>query len=310
MAISKLFLNEANRLRSGWRLALFIAAFIAVFFLFSVVARVAIVVAEGLHLSSNAYVENVIFRVIFLSAAVLAGWSCNYWLEGLPWRALGLSLHTGWSKDFLVGSLVGAGSLLLAALIAFAAGGLRFALSSSALLFPIARTLIGTAALFIVAALAEEATFRGYPLQTLTRAKLLLFGICLTSVPFAIIHWQNPGATVFSTLNTAIAGVWLAAAYLKTRSLWFPLGVHWAWNWAQGSVLGVAVSGLNLTGHTLFRAVDKGPAWLTGGSYGLEGGAVSTLVLVVSTLFILRTKLVSATPDLKQLTSEENPVRR
>lgn len=176
-------------------------------------------------------------------------------------------------------------------------------------MYPVARALLSTAVLFIVAALAEEAAFRGYPLQTLTRARLLWFGVLLTSVPFAIIHWHNPGATIFSTLNTALAGVWLAAAYLKTRSLWFPLGVHWAWNWVQGSIFGLAVSGLNLSSHSVLRAVDQGPPWLTGGSYGIEGGAACTIALLVSTVFIWRTRLVSATLELKQLTSAENPVQ-
>ena len=310
MAFSALFINDAGRLRSGWRLGIFVAAFVALWLLLTSVARIVFVIEELLHFGSHPFLEEIIFRVVFLLSAVLAGWICNYWLEGLPWRALGLSFHSGWWRDLLVGSLIGGASLTIAALVGFAAGGLRFEFSGRAMLYPVARALVGTAVLFIVAALAEEAAFRGYPLQTLARAKLLWFGVFLTSVPFAIIHWHNPSATIFSTLNTAIAGVWLAAAYLKTRSLWFPLGVHWAWNWAQGSVFGLAVSGLSLSGHPVLRAVDQGPSWLTGGSYGIEGGAACTLVLLLSTLFIWRTRLVAATPELKQLTSNENPVRR
>jgi membrane protease YdiL (CAAX protease family) len=128
-------------------------------------------------------------------------------------------------------------------------------------------------------------------------------------VPFALLHWQNPGATVVSTANTALAGVWLAVAYLRTRSLWFPLGIHWSWNLVQGPVLGLAVSGQNFSSHTLLHATDLGPAWLTGGRYGIEGGVACTIALLLSTGFILWTRLVSATPELKQMTSEENPVR-
>ena len=310
MAFSALFINDAGRLRSGWRLGIFVAAFVALLLLLTSVARIVFVIEELLHFGSHPYLEDLIFRVGFLMAALLAGWICNYWLEDLPWRALGLTFHPAWWRDLLVGSLIGAASLTVAALFAFAAGGLHFDFSGRAMLYPVARALLGTAVLFIVAALAEEAAFRSYPLQTLTRAKLLWFGIFLTSVPFAIAHWRNPGATIFSTLNTGLAGVWLAAAYLKTRSLWFPLGVHWAWNWAQGSIFGLAVSGLSLSGHPVLRAVDKGPQWLTGGSYGIEGGAACTLVLLLSTLFIWRTRLVAATPELKQMTSDENPVQR
>jgi len=208
----------------------------------------------------------------------------------------------------LMGSLIGLASLLLAALIAFAAGGLRFTFSGSNVLSSTFRALLASGVLFIVGALAEEAMFRGYPLQTLTRAKLAWLGILLTSLPFALVHLNNPNvAAGFTFINTALAGLWLALAYLKTRSLWFPLGVHWAWNWALNSVLGLPVSGLKLTSHPLFFGTDLGPAWLTGGSYGIEGGLACTVALVISILFIGRTRLVAATPVMLKLTSEENP---
>ena len=64
----------------------------------------------------------------------------------------------------------------------------------------------------------------------------------LTSVPFAFAHLSNPNVVPGVTFaNTALAGIWLAAAYLRTRSLWFPLGVHWAWNWALGAFFGLLV---------------------------------------------------------------------
>src|SRR4029078_3131049 len=100
---------------------------------------------------------------------------------------------------------------------------------------------------------------------------------------------------------TALAGVWLAIAYLRTRSLWLPLGVHWSWNWALGSVFGLPVCGITIVSQPLLRGKDIGPALLTGGSYGIEGGVACTVVLVLSTLFLWRTKLLSADPDLLKL---------
>ena len=177
-------------------------------------------------------------------------------------------------------------------------------------LIQVAQTLLVSGALFIIAALAEEALFRGYPLQTMTRVKLAWLGALLTSVPFALAHLRNPNiAAGFTFINTALAGVWLAMAYLRTRSLWFPLGVHWAWNWALGSLFGLPVSGIsNLAPHPLLKGTDLGPAWLTGGSYGIEGGVACTITLLVSTVFIWRTRLVSADAEMKTLTSQENPV--
>ncbi|HEY6121370.1 MAG TPA: type II CAAX endopeptidase family protein, partial [Pyrinomonadaceae bacterium] len=231
-------------------------------------------------------------------------------LEGLPWRAFGLSFHRSWFSDFLVGSAIGAASLVLASALATLGGGLSFSFSGKGLMFLIARALVTAAALFVLAALAEEALFRGYPLQTLSRAQLAWLGVLLTSVPFAAVHLWNPNVVKgFTFANTALAGIWLASAYLRTRSLWFPLGVHWAWNWMLDSVLGLPVSGITVSPHPLVHGTDLGPAWLTGGSYGIEGGAACTIVLLLSTAFVWRTRLVSAVPELLALTSAENPAR-
>jgi uncharacterized protein len=244
-----------------------------------------------------------------LSAALIAGYVCTRFLEGLPWRALGLTLHKRWTWDLVVGSAIGIGSLALAALIAIVGGGLKFALNTTHSPTRIAGTLVGSALLFTFAALAEEATFRGYPLQTFTRAKLAVVGVLLTSVPFALGHLWNPNVVPGVTFaNTALAGIWLAVAYLRTRSLWFPLGVHWAWNWALGSFFGLPVSGLRLVGATFLKPEDVGPAWLTGGSYGLEGGAACTVAMVMSIIITWKLPFVSPTPEMMKLTSEERPV--
>lgn len=307
----QLFINSAGRLRSGWRILVFTLVYIALLFLLSTVVRVAY--AVGFQLAPGrglgGYFEDLVFRLLLLIAALLAGFLCTRWLEGLPWRSLGLAFHRGWWRDFVVGSLIGVASLAFATVMATAAGGLRFAVTPRNMFLPVVQTLLQSAMLFIFAALAEEALFRGYPLQTLARAGLAWLAILLTSVPFAAVHLQNPNVVKgFTFINTALAGVWLAVAYLRTRSLWLPLGVHWAWNWALGSLFGLPVSGITtIAPNPLLRGSDLGPAWLTGGSYGIEGGVACTIALIVSTIFIWRMKFVSATPEMGRLTSGENP---
>jgi membrane protease YdiL (CAAX protease family) len=308
--LRQVFFNTAGRLRSGWRLGLFVAIYVLLMFFITGGSRVVYVLANlaAPNWTLPEHIQDLVFRLILLTASLAAGYICARLLEGLPWRSLGLTLHSRWFRDLLVGSLIGVGALALATAIAFAGGGLRFAFSSAGV-SRVAITLAFSAALFIVAALAEEALFRGYPLQTLTRAKLAWLGVLLTSVPFAAIHLKNPNAGgILAFANTALAGVWLSVAYLRTRSLWFPLGVHWAWNWALGAVFGLPVSGITkIAPNPLLVGTDLGPAWLTGAAYGIEGGIACTIALVVSTLFIWRTRLVSADGDLKKLTSQENP---
>jgi membrane protease YdiL (CAAX protease family) len=213
----------------------------------------------------------------------------------------------GWLRDLIIGSAVGVASLVVAVGIAAGASGLRFSINEAGVT-SMGRSMLGSALLLIVAALAEEALFRGYPLQTFSRARLAWIGVLLTLLLFGYVHLQNPNVVPGASFaNTALAGLWLAVAYLRTRSLWLPLGVHWAWNWAQGWLFGLPISGLNLVSHPLLKATDNGPSWLTGGSYGIEGGLACTISLVLFTIFLWRTSLISATPELMQLTSEENP---
>lgn len=312
MPLKNIFINSVGRLRSGWRLLVFLLVYICILFLLSSLARLAYAVALNLvpqRIGAD-YFQNVIFRLVLLVAALAAGFICTRWLEGLPWRAMGLWFHSGWLRDFIVGTLIGIFSLTLATAIATVGGGLTFTISGRAALAQVFVTLILSGALFIVAALAEEALFRGYALQTLTRARLAWLAVFLTSVPFAAVHLRNPNvAAGFTFINTALAGIWLAVAYLRTRTLWLPLGIHWAWNWALGALFGLPVSGINdLAPHPLLRGIDHGPVWLTGGSYGIEGGLACTITLLVTTIFILRTGLVSATPEMRELTSQENPM--
>jgi membrane protease YdiL (CAAX protease family) len=304
--MSEIFINEFGRLRSGWRLVIFAAAFIALSILITTVLRVFLIVI-GPQATSNVsqFAAELVFRAGLLSAALGAGYICARFLEGLPWRSLGLTFHRGWFRDLVFGFAIGFASLLVA--VAVASKGFNFSLGDTGR-SSIIKSMIGSGVLLFLAALAEEAMFRGYGLQTLSRAKLAWLGVLLTSVPFGLAHLSNPNVVRGVTFaNTALAGIWLAAAYLRTRSLWLPLGVHWSWNWALGWVFGLPISGIQLVSNPLLQTQDNGPKWLTGGSYGIEGGVACTIALALFTVFLWKTRWLSATPELKQMTSEENP---
>jgi membrane protease YdiL (CAAX protease family) len=253
------------------------------------------------------FIWDMLYRLSLLATALAAGYLCARVLEGLPWRSLGLTLHRRWWWDLLIGSAIGFAAILIGVAVAKLGGGLQLSFGNDGL--PgVARSMIGSAGLLMVAALAEEALFRGYGLQTLARARLASTGVLLTCALFGFVHLANPNAVPgFTMLNTALAGVWLGVAYLRTRSLWFPLGVHWGWNWALGWFFGLPISGAKLVSHPLIEASDNGPFWLTGGSYGLEGGLAGTIAMLLFTIYTWRTSLVSATPELLKMTSEENP---
>lgn len=304
-----IFINEFGRLRSGWRVVLYVLLIVGISLLLTIAIRMvyAQVTLSGLRLPRAPFVWDMLYRLSILVTALGAGYLCARILEGLPWRSLGLTLHSGWFRDLVLGSIIGFAAIGIAVAIAMIGSGLHLSIGAGGLPLT-ARSMIGSAGLLIVAALAEEAMFRGYGLQTLARAHLAWLGVLLTCVLFGSAHLGNPNVVpVFTMVNTALAGVMFGVAYLRTRSLWLPWGIHWAWNWALGWFFGLPVSGMRVASHTLLEASDTGPFWLTGGSYGIEGGLAGTISLLLLTIFIWRTSLVSATPELLKMTSEENP---
>jgi membrane protease YdiL (CAAX protease family) len=304
-----LFFNSAGRLRSGWRLVIFLVFFLACVYAGWRIVAGAIFLVAGQRAFSflSGFWGTALQRSIILFAAIFCSWACGRLLEGLPFTAVGWSPHKGWLRDLLLGSAVGAVSLILATCIATVFGGFHFSLDSASA-SAITRTIVVSLAVYVFFAAWEEALFRGYPLQTMTRAHLAWVAILLSSALFAQGHLNNPNVVPgFTFVNTALAGIWLAVAYLRTRSLWFPLGLHWSWNWMMGSVLGLPVSGISrVSPHPLLNAVDAGPAWLTGGSYGIEGGAACTLILVISIIWIWKTRLLGASEEMLELSEHEN----
>jgi hypothetical protein len=122
-------------------------------------------------------------------------------------------------------------------------------------------------------------------------------------VLFGAVHLNNPGASVWGFLNTIVVGVLLSVAYLRTRSLWLPWGLHFGWNFALGAVFGLPVSGLN-DFSVMLTSSAQGPRWLTGGAYGMEASATGTLVLVLG-LIVIVTSIVQRPAPVPAATSPE-----
>lgn len=135
---------------------------------------------------------------------------------------------------------------------------------------------------FVPAVLHEELLFRGYLFQKM-RAWRRLPAIVVSAALFAALHSGNAGITPLALVNVMFAGVLLAFAYERYRRLWFPIGIHLAWNVFSGPVLGYEVSGY-VSRESVLRALGREPQWLTGGTFGIEGSA---WMLVTNSLGIL-----------------------
>lgn len=225
-----------------------------------------------------------------------------------PFAAVGLHLHRGTLKELLAGCSLGI--LMMAAI--FCVLWLPGWASASWRTPDVGRMLLilgSGAAVFAVGAAVEEILFRGYPFQTLVQGISFLPAMLAMGVLFAAAHIPNPHMTVFSFVNILFASIWLSFAYLKTRGLWLPFGLHWGWNFAQTTLFGFPTSGLQMADHRLLSVSVAGPAWLTGGAFGPEGGLLATLALAGGTWFILKSRHLEAQEGIITLdTVEDLPI--
>jgi uncharacterized protein len=297
MKINDIFYGPGSKLRSGWRFAIFAASYFFAYLFFvaptvDVVASAFGVRGRGLHIVGS---------IASLIPALILGGLIGKYLEGLPFRALGASLTAGWLKHFVAGSLIGAGTICVAVALAANLGDLDFAQSGYAV-YEIVGSMIVSFAVFAAAAAFEEAFFRGYILQTFARSGLAWFAILITSIFFGLVHLKNPNATWFAAINTAVAGIWFGIAYLKTRDLWLVWGLHLFWNWLQGAIFGIEVSGVTqYVSASLLKESDRGPEWLTGGNYGIEAGVACTIALIGSTAAIHYLPFLRASEEMMEL---------
>ena len=134
-----------------------------------------------------------------------------------------------------------------------------------------ARLLGRAVLLFLAVGIFEEVVTRGIIFRQLEQALGTWLAMVVSALFFGFGHRGNPGATWVSSVAIALeAGALLAAAYVATRSLWLPIGLHWAWNLFEGPVWGSPVSGFALP--VLANAQFPGPRLLTGGAFGPEAG--------------------------------------
>lgn len=137
-------------------------------------------------------------------------------------------------------------------------------------------------AMAVVSGFTEETLFRGVLFRHVEAMLGSWAALAITSALFGVAHIFNPNATWFSSLAIAFeAGLLLGGAYMLTRRLWLAIGIHAAWNFTQGWVFSVPVSG-GRAPLGLFASRRVGPDWLTGGSFGLEASAVAMIAATLA----------------------------
>ena len=227
-------------------------------------------------------------------------------LEDKPLGSIGIYPHSRWAWELGVG--IGLGLLLISGAV-----GIQIALGVAELDFNSGKiwNLLPSGLFFVclfgASAANEELAFRGYPFQRLVESIGRYGATGVLSALFGFVHWLNPHHTWISTLNTMLVGVAFCMAYLRTRSLWLPTGLHFSWNLFQGFGFGIPVSGYELP-RSLFRVRVEGAEYWTGGAYGLEGSLVATVVILLLMAYLGSSKSLYVTGDMRMLLENGMPV--
>jgi membrane protease YdiL (CAAX protease family) len=220
-------------------------------------------------------------------------------LDGRPLGSVGFAFHPRWKNELWTGMIAGTVMMLAVTGAQILLGMVRFSLAPGTA----GRSVVAGVfllLLFMVAAADEELVFRGYPFQRLVDVVGPVFAVIALSALFGVAHLRNPSQTWVSTLNTTLVGVMLAICYLRTRALWLPLGIHFSWNFVQGFVLGLPVSGVVFPAGVL-QAKISGPVWFSGGTYGPEGSILCVGVIAAGTVYFFVSRRIFATSEMQGL---------
>ena len=147
--------------------------------------------------------------------------------------------------------------------------------------------MLPSLAMAFTSAIFEEILFRGIIFR-ITEEKLgSYWALIISAVIFGAMHLANPHSSIVAALGLAIqAGLLLAAAYIFSRNLWFPIAIHFAWNFTQSGIFGVSTSGNNM-GKSLLTTKIEGAEWFTGGQFGPEASIQATVFCLIATIVLM-----------------------
>ncbi len=274
-ADSILFTPE-RRLRALWRILIFVGIAIA--------TTIAAVVVEGL---VTAAATSLGYRLVFSQWSLALGFLLAHlvvlrWVDGKSWEFVGLDSPAARPALLAQGMLLGALSIGVPSAILLLTGQLDAIPSAPG--SSLAAAGISFANLF-PAAFSEELLLRGYIFAVLREAVGWRWTLISTSVVFGLLHIPNPGSSGLSVLLVMLAGMFLGATLIATRSLYAATLAHFAWNWVMAALLHAPVSGLPVATPD-YRVADSGPDWLTGGGWGPEGGIAAALGMFVALIYL------------------------
>ena len=298
-----LFVNaQESRPRAGWRIILQMLLFAAILIGGQVIMGIGLGVfaaMSGENVADPAFVvaleSNPLVRV-FTGVLSMIAIAVSYlvaarWLDRRPLRDFGFHFNKNWWLDFGFGLFLGAILMVFIFVVELAAGWVTITGTMTSLRPGVDfwSGIIAWVFVFLFVGIYEEMLSRGYQLRNLAEGLnfkplnprlALLLAYLLSSSFFGFLHAGNPNATLVSTLNLIVAGLFLGFGYVLTGELAIPIGLHITWNFFQGNVFGFPVSGGG-TPATFIAIQQGGPDLWTGGAFGPEAGLIGLIAIAI-----------------------------
>jgi uncharacterized protein len=218
-----------------------------------------------------------LFTLLVVPAAFATYWGYVRLVERRPVAELA---PAGAPKEFGLGLLFGTGLFTVTIGILWGAGFYHITGTNGWFM------LVESMSMAIMSGFIEELITRGIIFRIIEDSVGTWIALAVSALMFGSMHLGNPNATLTSAAAIALeAGLLLGACYIVTRRLWLAIGVHLAWNFTQGGIFGVAVSGT--TPHGILQSTLTGPEILSGGAFGAEASVVAVVVCVTGFVFVI-----------------------
>ncbi|MDO4667202.1 MAG: CPBP family intramembrane metalloprotease [Streptococcus sp.] len=257
------------------------------YFIFMTASGQEITIEGNYQFDSSQFSNQIFFLFLELSLFIFVALGVFIWVKWVEKRkfsSIGF-FKKDWlknlSKGFFVGVLLF--TIVVTLLLVMGIGTLQL---SNDLSIEILATIIALIPFWLLQGGTEELVTRGWLFPMVSAKSNLLIGMLLSSTLFGAFHLFNAGVTVLSILNIILYGMFACFYMLKTDNMWSLAGVHGAWNFVQGNIYGIQVSGHN-TGFTLFQYTNHSQLdWLSGGEFGAEGSVITSFVLIVGIIYL------------------------
>ena len=239
---------------------------------------------------------NGIYSLIILLLVILAFILIARWIDRRPWQDYGFHFNTAWWCDLGFGLLLGMVLMGVVFGIEYLLGwaSIQGIIENGQPNLSFWQLLVDGLISFVLVGVQEEWFFRGFLIKNLAEGLNLphikskaavLIPYVLISLFFGFAHANNANATLVSSINLSLIGLLLGLGFVLTGELAMPIGLHIAWNFAQGYVFGFPVSGSDA--HlSLLATKQVGPAVWTGGAFGPEGGLMGLVAALLGVLLI------------------------